>query len=76
MERVWHIWEKEALKERVKDITLDGLKRVYQDGAWLLIRRSGTEPLIRVYADAPSARRAEELVKLGEDMVQRAFKEI
>lgn len=74
MERVRSIWEKEALNDRLKDITFDGLKRSYEDGAWLLIRRSGTEPLIRVYADAPSAGRAEELVLLGKGMVQRALK--
>jgi len=42
--------------ERV--VTLDGLK-VYRDGGWVLVRPSGTEPLLRVIAeakDAPAAR--------------------
>ena len=38
--------------ERV--VTLDGLK-VYRDGGWVLVRPSGTEPLLRVIAEARSA---------------------
>jgi phosphoglucomutase len=30
----------------------DGLKLTFNDGAWLLMRASGTEPLIRVYTEA------------------------
>lgn len=30
----------------------DGLKLIFEDGAWLLMRPSGTEPLIRVYTEA------------------------
>jgi phosphomannomutase len=30
----------------------DGLKLVFDDGAWVLLRLSGTEPLMRVYAEA------------------------
>ncbi len=75
MKRVGLLWKKELLSGRSKDITLDGLKKVYQDGAWLLIRRSGTEPLIRIYSDAPSIKRAEELVKRGEAMLRRVIKE-
>lgn len=37
---------------RVTDkITLDGYKFVLEDGGWLLVRFSGTEPLIRVYCE-------------------------
>jgi phosphomannomutase len=37
---------------RVTDkVTLDGYKFVLQDGGWLLVRFSGTEPLIRVYCE-------------------------
>jgi len=30
----------------------DGLKLIFEDGAWLLMRPSGTEPLVRIYAEA------------------------
>jgi len=50
---------------RSRDITVDGFKRVYDDHSWLLFRKSGTEPLIRVYSDAPTKGRAEELAAQG-----------
>ncbi|MEO6941212.1 MAG: phosphoglucomutase/phosphomannomutase family protein [Candidatus Kapaibacterium sp.] len=40
---------------RVLDtITQDGFKYELEDGAWLMIRTSGTEPLLRYYAEAPT----------------------
>jgi phosphomannomutase len=33
--------------------TLDGLKIVMEDGSWILVRPSGTEPLLRTYAEFP-----------------------
>ncbi len=30
----------------------DGLKLIFDDGAWVLMRPSGTEPLIRIYTEA------------------------
>jgi alpha-D-glucose phosphate-specific phosphoglucomutase len=32
----------------------DGIKYILQDGSWLLIRPSGTEPILRIYAEASS----------------------
>ncbi len=32
----------------------DGLRLDLQDGSWAVVRMSGTEPLIRIYAEAPS----------------------
>ena len=41
---------------RVKNIDrTDGLKLEFEDGAWLLMRLSGTEPLLRLYTEASSA---------------------
>ena len=34
--------------------TLDGVKYLLADDSWLLIRPSGTEPVLRVYAQADS----------------------
>jgi len=32
----------------------DGVKLNYRDGSWILFRKSGTEPIIRIYAESPS----------------------
>jgi phosphomannomutase/phosphoglucomutase len=52
---------------RVVDI--DGYKLVYPDDSWLLLRASGTEPVLRVYSDSPGKKRAETLVKNGIELV-------
>ena len=44
--------------------TIDGLRLAFSDG-WLLIRPSGTEPKIRVTAEATSEQRAREIYNLG-----------
>lgn len=76
MARVRERWEKELLEGRARDLTIDGLKRSYADHAWLLVRASGTEPLIRVYADAPSAERAQSLVRDGEALLRASAKDV
>lgn len=46
----------------------DGLKYVLEDGSWLLIRLSGTEPVIRLYAEAHSPERVRELLTRGREL--------
>ncbi len=46
-------------------ITLDGYKFVLEDGGWLLIRFSGTEPIIRVYCETTYGDRVQEILKEG-----------
>ncbi|MFC7134647.1 MULTISPECIES: phosphoglucomutase/phosphomannomutase family protein [Salinibaculum] len=50
--------------------TVDGFKIALEDGTWLLIRPSGTEPKLRVYAEAGSDERVEELLAAGADVVE------
>jgi len=46
---------KEFLGRRVaKEDRTDGLKLIFADGTWVLLRLSGTEPLVRVYTEAGS----------------------
>ncbi|MBL9135832.1 MAG: phosphoglucomutase/phosphomannomutase family protein [Verrucomicrobiales bacterium] len=52
--------------------TLDGVKYVGVDGSWLMVRASGTEPIVRVYAEATSAGRLEKLLRLGRTLVGTA----
>jgi phosphomannomutase len=49
--------------------TGDGFKSWVDDGSWLLVRFSGTEPLVRVYAEASSAELRDALLADGERMV-------
>jgi phosphoglucomutase len=42
---------------------MDGLKLVFEDGAWLLVRPSGTEPMTRIYAEAASLADARQLAE-------------
>ncbi len=46
----------------VRTITTDGFKFLLEDGSWVLIRFSGTEPLIRFYAEAESAAKVNALL--------------
>lgn len=46
--------------------TSDGIKYYLADGSWLLIRPSGTEPVLRVYAEAPNDERVRALLDFGE----------
>jgi phosphomannomutase len=50
--------------------TGDGFKSWVDDGSWLLVRFSGTEPLVRVYAEASSAELRDALLAEGDQMVQ------
>ena len=51
----------------VRSRTDDGFKFYLEDGSWVLIRFSGTEPLIRVYSEAPSKARVEQLLSALEE---------
>jgi phosphoglucomutase len=44
---------------------VDGVKFIFEDGSWLLMRPSGTEPLVRVYAETESKKDLEVLLEQG-----------
>jgi phosphoglucomutase len=43
----------------------DGVKFIFEDGSWLLMRPSGTEPLVRIYAESESSKDLEVLLDEG-----------
>jgi phosphomannomutase len=45
--------------------TFDGVKYVAEDSSWLMLRGSGTEPVLRIYAEAKSDADAQKLLQLG-----------
>jgi phosphomannomutase len=45
----------EFARRKVRDVqTIDGVKLIFEDESWLLFRQSGTEPVLRIYAEAAS----------------------
>lgn len=54
----------------VQHITLDGHKFVLADGSWLGIRFSGTEPVVRLYLEANSAKRLAQIKLAGAKLIQ------
>jgi phosphomannomutase len=50
--------------------TFDGVKFVAEDSSWLMLRGSGTEPILRIYAEAKSDADAQKLLKLGVKLTQ------
>jgi len=52
--------------------TTDGAKYILEDDSWLLIRPSGTEPLLRVYAEGRSPEILAELMAFGEQVAEKA----
>jgi len=61
----------EVAGERVDDVNAtDGFKILLEDGSWLLVRPSGTEPKMRVYAEAASEARVDALLEAGRELVE------
>ncbi len=52
--------------------TRDGVKYLLEDGSWLLIRPSGTEPVLRVYAEAHDMDAVQRLLAAGAELAQHA----
>jgi alpha-D-glucose phosphate-specific phosphoglucomutase len=51
--------------------TLDGVKFYLADRSWLLIRPSGTEPVLRIYAEAPSHEAVKAMLEMGGNLGNR-----
>jgi len=49
--------------------TIDGFKFFFDDNRWLMIRPSGTEPVLRTYAEAPTMDEVREILRITEDMI-------
>jgi len=59
--------------EKVSSVsTIDGVKYMIADGSWLLIRPSGTEPVLRVYAEGRTPQMVQALLGYGEQVAIKA----
>ncbi len=62
----------ELLGKKVVDVKdYDGIKLICEDESWLMFRGSGTEPIMRTYAEAKSLARAKKLLALGKEIILR-----
>ena len=49
----------------------DGVKLICEDESWIMFRPSGTEPLVRAYAEAKSAAKAKALIEYGKKILKK-----
>lgn len=64
------ILPKELLGKKVVDIKdYDGIKLICEDQSWLMFRASGTEPIMRLYAEAKNLTQAKKLLALGKEII-------
>lgn len=55
---------------QVKDLqTIDGFKYFFDDERWVMIRPSGTEPVLRTYAEAPTMEEVRKILKATEEAI-------
>ncbi len=58
-----------AGRKVARTTVLDGLRLDFDDGSWLLMRPSGTEPVVRYYVEAPTQRDLDELKAAGKGVL-------
>ena len=69
LEKLQHDWDKFDSQKISKLDRTDGLKMVREDGSWVLMRPSGTEPVVRIYCEAASQVELDRLVKAAKAFV-------
>ncbi|MBF0484667.1 MAG: phosphoglucomutase/phosphomannomutase family protein [Candidatus Omnitrophica bacterium] len=61
---------KTLLGQKVTEVKdFDGVKLICDNEDWLMLRPSGTEPLVRAYSEAKTLKRAKDLLKIGEKLL-------
>jgi len=67
----------EALRTKItapRVETMDGLKLIFEDGSWILVRPSGTEPIFRLYAEADVQPKVDRLVLENKRLIEETVK--
>ncbi|MGA7826038.1 MAG: hypothetical protein WCA04_00115 [Geobacteraceae bacterium] len=52
-------------------VSLDGTKCVLVDGSWVLFRKSGAEPVVRVYGESPSEEKLQVFLNAAREFILR-----
>ena len=58
-----------GLRVKGKKTTADGTKYMLEDDSWVLMRASGTEPVVRVYVESSSEEKMRDLVEAGKQFI-------
>lgn len=53
----------------VEKSRMDGLKLIFEDGSWVLMRPSGTEPVVRYYAESATTKDLDTLLEYGRQWI-------
>jgi phosphoglucomutase len=62
----------EIAGRKVENINrMDGVKFLFAGGSWMLMRPSGTEPVVRIYAESESRKDVDALLEAGRDHLMR-----
>jgi alpha-D-glucose phosphate-specific phosphoglucomutase len=61
-------------KAVVKVQDIDGVKLTCEDESWLMFRPSGTEPLVRIYSEAKSLKKAKDLIAFGRKFLEASLR--
>lgn len=67
-----HTFRKVAGRRIASVESLDGLKMLFEPSGWLLVRPSGTENLLRLYAEAPSRDEVDQLLRAAEVLARES----
>jgi phosphomannomutase len=49
----------------------DGIKLICSDESWLMLRASGTEPIIRIYAESKSLAQSKRMLEFGKELIRK-----
>ena len=69
LEKLKQDWDKLDTRKVERIDRTDGLKMIFADGAWVLMRPSGTEPVVRLYCEAASPEERDRLAAAAQAFV-------
>ena len=76
METVKNELERKLKNEIKETLTISGIRLNLNDGSWVLVRPSGTEPKIRVVVEGQTEKRMKELFELAYSVVSKAVESL